>query len=81
MTATATDLAGIDEHMTVDWGDGSNSSSTTPAPADVNQTGNLFTAEHVYTAPGAYPITVTIEYDGGAHVQAGCHDARSGHFS
>ena len=67
LTATATDLFGINEFVTVEWGDGTTSTSTSTAP--VSQNGNLFEADHLYTAPGAYPITVTIDYDGGAHIQ------------
>ena len=69
VTATATDLADIEEHITVDWGDGSTSSSTMPAPDSILQDGDEFIAEHRYAAPGIYSISVTIEYDGGAHVQ------------
>ncbi len=67
LTATATDLAGINEFVSVDWGDGTISTSTSAMP--VTQNGNQFKADHVYTATGAYPITVTIDYDGGAHIQ------------
>jgi hypothetical protein len=74
ITATATDLAGVSEHMTVEWGDGAISTSSLPAPATVIQNGNLFTAEHVYAAPGAYPVTTTVEYDGGAHVQTAVYE-------
>jgi len=74
ITATATDLAGIDEHMTIEWGDGTISTSSQPAPATVIQNGNLFTAEHLYAAPGTYPVIVTVEYDGGAHVQTAIYE-------
>lgn len=40
ITATATDIADIDESVSVDWGDGTSSASIT-------QNGSLFTAEHV----------------------------------
>ncbi len=69
ITATATDLAGIDEFMTINWGDGTVSTSTSLAPDTVEQNGDQFTAEHLYAAPGVYTVTATVEYDGGAHVQ------------
>jgi len=69
VTATATDLADIDEYAIVNWGDGTISTSTLAAPDLVTQSGDLFMASHVYVEPGVYPVTVTIEYDGGAHVQ------------
>ncbi len=69
ITATATDLAGMDEFMTIEWGDGTVSTSTSSAPDAVVQNGDLFTAEHLYATPGVYTVTVTVEYDGGAHVQ------------
>jgi hypothetical protein len=69
ITARATDLDDIDEHMMIDWGDGTVSSSSSPDPYVVNQNGDLFTADHLYVQPGLYAITVTIEYDGGAHTQ------------
>ena len=74
ITATATDLVGISEHMTIEWGDGTISSSSLPEPATVIQNGNLFTADHVYAAPGTYPVTATVDYDGGAHVQTAVYE-------
>ncbi|NNK97644.1 MAG: hypothetical protein HKO88_01215, partial [Xanthomonadales bacterium] len=69
ITATATDLAGMDEFMTIDWGDGTVSTSTSSAPDMVVQNVDQFTAEHLYAEPGVYTVTVTVDYDGGAHVQ------------
>jgi hypothetical protein len=71
ITATATDLTEFTESVKIDWGDGSMSRSTSAAPDTVTQDGGSFTADHRYTAPGVYPITVTIDYGNGAHVQTG----------
>jgi hypothetical protein len=67
ITATATDLDGIDEQMTIDWGDGTIETSNLPTGNPVS----VFTASHLYQQTGVYPITLTIEDGNGALIQSG----------
>jgi len=69
VTATATNLASIDESARIDWGDGTTTSDLTHSSEDPSYA--EFTADHQYTQTGVYPITVTIEDGDGAHIQTG----------
>ncbi|MFC1777580.1 choice-of-anchor Q domain-containing protein [Pseudomonadota bacterium] len=71
VTITATDLEGVTEKATIFWGDGTTSTSSSLAPDTITQDGELFTAMHVYTEPGMYPIAVAIEYDNGEPIKTG----------
>jgi hypothetical protein len=60
ITASATDLDGVNETATIDWGDGS-----PPEPVDLSGISvNNMEGVHTYLTPDVYQITVTVNYEG-----------------
>jgi hypothetical protein len=60
ITASATDLAGFAETVTIDWGDGGPLETV-----DLGSTGvSNMSRDHIYPAAGVYQVTVTVDYEG-----------------
>ncbi|MFO0875838.1 MAG: PKD domain-containing protein [Gemmataceae bacterium] len=62
LAAAFTDLGSLDNHSAVvQWGDGTTSAgSITSAPAGLGGLTGRITANHVYTRPGVFTVTVTL---------------------
>ena len=60
ITASATDLDGVNETATIDWGDGSPLEPVDLGGISVNNMEGV----HTYLIPDVYQITVTVNYEG-----------------